>query len=126
MAMTAAMSFGSFAAVDKTITVKNANDGQTYTLYKIFDATTSAERDTAKDTDENSSVTTKGINYTVPDQKDLTTEYTYTKADGTTSTVKGTDWFGTDAAGNVTANDDADVATEKSGLFILKVYPPVA
>lgn len=112
MAMTAAMSFGSFAAVDKTITVKNANDGQTYTLYKIFDATTSAERDTAKDTDENSSVTTKGINYTVPDQKDLTTEYTYTKADGTTSTVKGTDWFGTDAAGNVTANDDADVATE--------------
>lgn len=111
MAMTAAMSFGSFAAADKTITIKNANDGQTYTLYKIFDATTTAERDAAKDVDENSSVTTKGINYTVPTDKVLTKEYNVT-INGEAKTVKGTDWFAADKAGNVTANSGADVATE--------------
>jgi fimbrial isopeptide formation D2 family protein/LPXTG-motif cell wall-anchored protein len=101
-----------YAANDKTITVKNANPGQSYTLYKIFDATVNAARAAATDADEKTEVTTSGINYTLPTGKSLTTEYTYTDAAGTSHTVKGADWFTVDSAGNITANNGADITTE--------------
>lgn len=101
-----------FAAGSNTITVKGGYAGQTYELYKIFDATVNDARQAATDADENTSVTTEGINYTLPSGKSLSTEYTYTDSNGTSHTVKGTDWFTVDAAGNIKAKSGADVSTE--------------
>jgi len=104
--------FAALAANDKTITVKNSNPHQSYTLYKIFDATVNDARAAAVDSSENTEVTTDGINYTLPSGKSLATEYSYTDSAGTSHTVKGTDWFSVDAAGNITANNGADITTE--------------
>lgn len=100
-----------FAANNLTITVTNANPKQSYTLYKIFDATVNSTRESETDNDS-SEVTTAGINYTLPTDKSLDKEYTYTDSSDVSHTVKGTDWFTIDAGGNITAKVDANVNTE--------------
>lgn len=57
LVMVMAMMIPAFAANGKTITVKNANDGITYNLYKIFDASVVADRP---------SNTADGITYSLP------------------------------------------------------------
>ena len=89
MAMTVAMSFGALAdetdAAKRSITIENANKGQTYTLYKIFDATTSKDRQDG--------TKTEGITYTLPEGKML---------DKTGET-----WFTASKDGYITAKDAA-------------------
>lgn len=70
-----------FADTTGTITVQNASKGQTYTLYKLFDATVGDNG---------------AIAYTLPDGK--------TKAQVST-------YFDVDDAGNVTAKEGLDVST---------------
>ncbi|MCS4488888.1 SpaH/EbpB family LPXTG-anchored major pilin [Streptococcus sciuri] len=66
-----------------TITINNASQGQTYTVYKLFDAT----------------VDGKGaISYRLPS--------------GKTDLGNGTTWFDLDAKGNITAKEGADVSTD--------------
>lgn len=91
-----------YAADDKTITIANAQDGQTYTLYKLFDATVNDERAAATDSSTTSDVMTAGINYTLPTGKSLETA-----AGG----HLGTTWFSVDAGGNVKQVQDADITT---------------
>ena len=95
MVMVLGMSTSVFAAGSNTITVDVNFKDQTYTLYKLFNATVNDARAAATDADSNSSVTTAGIAYTLIDETDhaLTKEFTVTKADGTTATVKAGDWF---------------------------------
>lgn len=100
---------------DLSITVKNAYPGQQYKLYKIFDATVTDAREGATDTDENTSVSTPGITYTLPSGKSLATQYTYTDSAGSSQTVQGTDWFTSDASGKISIGagvDSSDIASE--------------
>ena len=118
------MGFGSLAAFaadqtiptgqggDRTVTVDSTNENQTYTIYKIFDATTNSARQGKTDSSTETDVMDSGINYTLPSGKSLTQEYTYTDSSGASQTVKGTDWFTVDSAGNVKANSGADITTE--------------
>lgn len=88
MVMTVAMGFSSLAAEEgRSITIENANKGQKYTLYKIFDATTSEDRQ------KQESATSDGITYTLPEGKTL---------DET-----GAQWFTASAEGYITAKDTA-------------------
>ena len=111
-ALVMALSVTAFAD-PMSITVKNAIAGQSYTLYKIFDATVNEAREDAVDASENTEVQTPGINYTLPTGKSLATEYTYTDSSNVSHTVKGADWFHTDVAGNVWLNTGADITTEE-------------
>ncbi|SDP03603.1 LPXTG-motif cell wall anchor domain-containing protein [Streptococcus equinus] len=71
-----------FADTTGTITVQNASKGQTYTLYKLFDATVGSNG---------------AIAYTLPSGKTLDTE--------------GQTYFDVDTADNVTAKSGLDVST---------------
>lgn len=113
MALVMSLAVGASAAGSTyTITVKDAPAKQTYTLYKIFDATVTDIRVNKTDGSDTSEVETPGISYTLPTGKSLDTEYTYTDSSNATKNVKGTNWFAVDTAGNVTAVKDADVSTE--------------
>ncbi len=119
------MSMGTMAlAAGNSITVDLNFKGQTYTLYKIFNATTNAERQAAEDADHDTSVTTDGIAYTLIDETDhaLTKEYSITTADGTTKTVKAGDWFEyvNDSSKNIKIKDGASITTEDFRLFAEK------
>lgn len=94
------------------VTVDSTNEHQTYTIFKLFDATTNSARQGGSDTSTETDVMTAGINYTLPSGKSLTEEYTYTDSTGAAKTVKGTDWFSVDTAGNITAKSGADITTE--------------
>ena len=95
-----------------SITVQNANKGQTYKAYKLFDATTT------KDMKESSAAEAKnkdGITYTLPSGKSLSDEYTYTGSNGEEVKVKGSDWFTVDNAGYIGVKEgitDSNLATE--------------
>ena len=79
-----AMAIPSFAEEGTgTIKVTNATVDESYSIYKLFDATVSASGDIA---------------YTVPAEKTLTEDNT---------------WFSVDTAGNVKAKDGIDVTTEE-------------
>lgn len=65
-----------------TITIRNASQSQTYTVYKLFDATVTADG--------------TGISYKVPTGKTLPADNPY---------------FAVDSKGNVTAKPNADVST---------------
>ena len=65
-----------------TITIRNASQSQTYTVYKLFDATVTADG--------------TGISYKVPTGKTLPADNSY---------------FAVDSKGNVTAKPNADVST---------------
>lgn len=78
-----AQTVDSGAGGSATITINNASQGQTYTVYKLFDAT----------------VDGKGaISYKLPS--------------GKTSLGDGSTWFEVDAKGNVTAKKNADVSSD--------------
>lgn len=68
-----------------SITITNAAQGKTYSIYKLFDAKVSGSGENAK------------ISYTVPTGKEL-------PADNT--------WFAVDAAGNVSAKEGADITSD--------------
>ena len=67
-----------------TITVSNASQGQTYTAYKLFDATVTADG--------------SGISYKLPAGK-------------TAANFGGDAWFDVDSKGNVTAKAGADLTS---------------
>ena len=67
-----------------TITVRNASQSQTYELYKLFDATVTADG--------------SGISYKLPSGK-------------TAADFGGDTWFDVDSKGNITAKQNADVST---------------
>lgn len=67
-----------------TITISNASQGQTYTIYKLFDATVSADG--------------AGISYKLPSGK-------------TPTNYGGSTWFDIDSKGNITQKENADVST---------------
>ena len=119
--MVVAMGVTVMAAGTNTITVNKNFKGQTYTLYKIFNATVNDARAAATDADNETSVTTSGIAYTLIDETDhaLTKEFTVTKADGTSATVKGADWFEfvNDADKNIKVKSGADITTEEFRLW---------
>lgn len=121
MVMVLGMSTSVFAAGSNTITVDVNFKDQTYTLYKLFNATVNDARAAATDADSNSSVTTAGIAYTLIDETDhaLTKEFTVTKADGTTATVKAGDWFEYVNATNhnIKVKDGVDITTELFRLW---------
>ena len=121
MVMVLGMSTSVFAAGTNTITVDVNFKGQTYTLYKLFDATVNDARAAATDSNSSSSVTTNGIAYTLIDETDhaLTKEFTVTKADGTTATVKAGDWFEYVNATNhnLKIKAGADITTELFRLW---------
>lgn len=93
-----------------SITIDNAQSGQTYTLYKLFNATVNDARASATDNNNSSEVETKGISYTVPSGKSLA-ETSWTKDSEAITTKAGTTWFSADNAGNVTAVENADLTT---------------
>lgn len=121
MVMMMAMAIPVMAAGTNSITVDKNFKGQTYTLYKIFNATVNDERKAETDADSDTSVTTEGIAYTLIDETDhaLSKEFTVTKADGTTATVKGADWFEFVNASNknIKAKANADITTEEFRLW---------
>ncbi len=91
------------------ITVSETNKGQKYSIYKLFDATTT-------EAFRNGQTGDKGISYTLPDGKDLAATYSYTNSKGETVNVKGEDWFSVDNAGYIRLNDgitSSDLATEE-------------
>lgn len=95
-----------------TITVSNAQPGQTYTLYKLFDATTTADRQQSSGSSSTSGI---AYSYSLSGTKPLTTSYSYTDASGTEHSVQGDMWFEQDSAGNVKAKEsttDDSLATE--------------
>ena len=67
MALVMSMGISSAFAAGNSITVDVNYEGQEYSLYKIFNATTNAERQGATDANSNTSVTTSGIAYTLID-----------------------------------------------------------
>lgn len=69
-----------------TITIRNASQSQTYTVYKLFDATVTPDG--------------KGISYKLPIGK-------------TKDNFGGKDWFDVDSKGNITAKKDADVSSKE-------------
>lgn len=71
------------AGGDGTITIRNASQSQTYTVYKLFDATVTADD--------------SGISYKVPTGKALPADNPY---------------FAVDSKGNVTAKEGATVSSE--------------
>ena len=119
--MVLGMSTSVFAAGTNTITVDVNFKGQTYTLYKLFDATVNDARAAATDSNSSSSVTTNGIAYTLIDETDhaLTKEFTVTKADGTTAKVKAGDWFEyvDNTNHNLKIKGNADITTELFRLW---------
>jgi LPXTG-motif cell wall-anchored protein len=68
-----------------TITISNASQGQTYTIYKLFDATVTADG--------------SGISYKLPAGK-------------TVDNFGGSTWFDVDSKGNVTAKAGADLTSD--------------
>lgn len=80
-----------FAADDLTITIEKTNEGQTYKIYKIFDAIVAEGRTAGGD----------GISYQLMEGK----------------TLEDNDWFQVDAAGNVTAKDGIDGDSLKTDAF---------
>lgn len=103
--MMLAMATTVFAANNLTITVDHTTKDQTYTLYKLFDATVNANRAGQTDSNSSTEVETDGINYTLPSDKSLEKEYTYTDSAGNTHTVKGSTWFKLDSGGDVVIKD---------------------
>jgi fimbrial isopeptide formation D2 family protein/LPXTG-motif cell wall-anchored protein len=129
MALVMSMGTAAFAAGTNSITVDLNFKGQTYTLYKIFNATTNAARQGATDTDHDTSVTTDGIAYTLIDEDAtansghaLTALYSITKADGTTKNVTAGDWFEyvNSSSKNIQLKSGADITTEEFRLFAEK------
>ena len=104
-----------------SITVDKNFKGQEYTLYKLFNATTNAERQGKTDADSETSVTANGIAYTLIDETDhaLNKEFTVTKSDGTQAVVKAEDWFEyvNGSNKNIKAKAGADITTELFRLW---------
>ena len=121
MVMVLGMSTSVFAAGSNTITVDKNFDKQSYSLYKIFNATVNDARKAAEDKNDTTSVNTAGIAYTLIDETDhaLTKEFSVTKADGTTVKVKGETWFEfvNTTNHNIKAKDGADITTEEFRLW---------
>jgi len=82
-----------FAADDLTVTVEDTNQGQTYTIYKIFDAVVAEGRTAGAD----------GISYKIPSGKE--TAFT------------GNAYFDVDSAGNVTAKSTTTSAVLATAEF---------
>jgi len=132
LVMVLAMGTVAFAAAETptySITVDVNFEGQTYKLYKIFNATVNDARAAATDADSNSSVTTDGIAYTLIDENTtansghaLTAEYSITTAAGVTKTVKAGDWFEyvNNSSKNIKIKAGADITTEDFRLFAEK------
>lgn len=78
-----AQTVDSGAGGSATITINNASQGQTYTVYKLFDATVDGNG---------------AISYKLPS--------------GKTSLGDGSTWFEVDAKGNVAAKENADVSSD--------------
>lgn len=130
--MVLSMSLTAFAESNYTITVDVNFKGQEYTLYKLFNATTTSDRQEATDKNSASEVTDGGIAYTLIDETDhaLTKEFAVKKADGTEVTVKAGDWFEyTNATNkNIKVKDgvaDTFVTTEEFRLFAEKYGQPI-
>ena len=68
-----------------SITISNASQGDTYTIYKLFDATVTADG--------------TGISYKLPSGK-------------TAENFGGSTWFNVDSKGNITAKEGADLTSE--------------
>lgn len=121
MVMVLGMSTSVFAAGTNSITVDVNFEGQTYRLYKLFNATVNEDRAGKTDIDSNTSVETNGIAYTLIDETDhaLDKEFTVKKADGTTDTVKAGDWFEYVNATNhnLKLKENADITTELFRLW---------
>ena len=79
-----------------TITIRNASQSQTYTVYKLFDATVTADD--------------SGISYKVPTGKALPADNPY---------------FAVDSKGNVTAKTNADVTTPEFATWAKSFGAPV-
>ena len=79
-----------------TITIRNASQSQTYTVYKLFDATVTADG--------------TGISYKVPTGKTLPANNPY---------------FAVDSKGNVTAKTNADVTTPEFATWAKSFGAPV-
>lgn len=69
-----------------TITISNASQGDTYTIYKLFDATVTEDG--------------TGISYKLPKGK-------------TSDNFGGSQWFEVDTKGNITAKSNADLTSEE-------------
>jgi len=82
-----------FAADDLTVTVEDTNKGQTYTIYKIFDAVVDEGRAAGDD----------GISYKIPSGKE--------------SAFTGNAYFDVDTAGNVTAKSTTTSAVLATPAF---------
>ena len=80
-----------FAADDLTITIADTHEGQIYKIYKLFDATVTAEHTSGG----------TGISYQLPDGKSL----------------EGNTWFKLDEGGNVVAKEGTDETAIKSDAF---------
>ena len=95
IAMVLAMVLPVMAEGTNSITVDVNFKGQTYKLYKLFNATVNSEREGKTDSGSESSVTDSGISYTLIDDTGhaLSKVFTVTKADGSEVTVKAGDWF---------------------------------
>lgn len=114
------------AAGTNSITVDVNFAGQTYKLYKIFDATVNDTRAAAVDANSDTSVITNGIAYTLIDEETtanaghgLNAEYTITPAGGPEKTVKAADWFEyvNESSKNIKIKTGADITTEDFRLF---------
>lgn len=121
IAMVLAMVLPAMAAGTNSITVNVNFKGQTYKLYKLFNATVNSEREGKTDSGSESSVIDSGISYTLIDDTGhaLSKEFTVTKADGLTATVKAGDWFEyvNESDKNIQIKAGADITTEEFRLW---------
>ena len=121
IAMVLAMVLPVMAAGTNSITVNVNFKDQKYKLYKLFNATVNSGREGQSDSGSESSVTDSGISYTLIDDTDhaLSKEFTVTKADGSTATVKAGDWFEyvNESDKNIQIKAGADITTEEFRLW---------
>ena len=121
IAMVLAMVLPVMAEGTNSITVDVNFKGQTYKLYKLFNATVNSEREGKTDSGSESSVTDSGISYTLIDDTGhaLSKVFTVTKADGSEVTVKAGDWFEyvNESDKNIQIKAGADITTEEFRLW---------
>lgn len=82
-----------------TITISNASQGDTYTIYKLFDATVTEDG--------------TGISYKLPKGK-------------TSTNFGGSQWFEVDTKGNITAKSNADLTSEEFKTWAVQQGEEVA
>ncbi|WP_044913597.1 SpaH/EbpB family LPXTG-anchored major pilin [Butyrivibrio sp. WCE2006] len=110
-------------AGDYQIKLQQTNKNQTYTVYKLFDATTNSARKVATDDSTTTDVTTEGITYTLPSGKTLEGNAWFTDTNGyvrlkdgisesSLSTNEFREWaktFGTEVVHETADNDGQEI-----------------